>query len=55
MTTATQLKVGSVVRGSETFTNQKGVAYPAGICSETVGSTGVFLGKVPIPPGGASP
>lgn len=31
MTTATQLKVGSVVRGSENFTNQKGVAYPTGI------------------------
>ena len=58
MTTATHLKVGNVVRGLENFTNQNGVAYPAGICSKTVGSIGVFLGKVTIPPGaheGASP
>jgi len=53
MTKATQLKVGSAVRGLENFTNQNEVAFPAGICSETAGSTGVFLGKVTIPPGGA--
>jgi uncharacterized RmlC-like cupin family protein len=52
MATAAELKVGSVVRGSENFMSQQGTVYPPGICAETVGSTGVFLGKVTIPPGG---
>jgi len=51
MAAAADVKVGSVVRGSENFTSQQGAVYPPGICAETVGSTGVFLGKVTIPPG----
>jgi len=52
MTTAAQLRVGSIARGSERFTNQEGMEYPLAISAETVRTTGVFLGKVTIPPGG---
>ena len=46
------LKVGGVLRGSEGFTSRQGTVHPSAICAETVGATGVFLGKVTIPPGG---
>jgi len=54
MATAAQLRVSGVVRGSEHFTSPQGAVYPPGICAETVGATGVFPGKVTIPPGGGA-
>ena len=48
---AAELKFGCVVRGSENFTSEQRAVYPPGICAETVGSVGAFLGKVTIPPG----
>ncbi len=38
MAVAVDVKVGSVVRGSATFTSQHGAVDPPAICAETVGS-----------------
>jgi uncharacterized RmlC-like cupin family protein len=41
----------SVVSGSTKFTSPQGSDYSPGISAETVGSHGLFLGEVTLPPG----
>ncbi|WP_290705004.1 cupin domain-containing protein [Amphritea sp.] len=44
-------KIGSVVKGADSYTSQQGSIYSPGISAETVGSEAVFLGVVTIPEG----
>lgn len=48
----TEKKVGSVVRGSDSYMSKQGSVYAPGISAETVGSKAVFLGMVTLPPEG---
>ncbi len=47
-----ELKVGCVVRSSDSYMSKQGSVYAPGISAETVGSTVVFLGMVTLPPEG---
>ena len=49
---AKERKLGSVIRGSESYRSKQGSVYSPGISAETVGSKVLFLGMVTLPPGG---
>lgn len=51
MEPATEVKVGCVVRGSQSYRSEQGSVYAPGISAETAASKVVFLGIVTIPPG----
>ncbi len=44
--------VGRVVRGGESYVGKQGPRYTPGVSAETVGSQGLWLGSVTLPPGG---
>jgi uncharacterized RmlC-like cupin family protein len=44
--------VGGVVRGGESYEGKQGLDYTPGVSAETVGSQALWLGTVPLPPGG---
>jgi uncharacterized RmlC-like cupin family protein len=43
---------GGVVRGGEIYQGKQGLDYTPGVSAETVGSEALWLGTVPLPPGG---
>jgi uncharacterized RmlC-like cupin family protein len=43
---------GGVVRGGEIYQGKQGLDYTPGVSAETVGSQALWLGTVPLPPGG---
>jgi uncharacterized RmlC-like cupin family protein len=45
-------KLGGVVRGGEIYQGKQGLDYTPGVSAETVGSQALWLGTVPLPPGG---
>lgn len=45
-----EAKVGSVVRGSESYESQQGPTYAPGVSAETVGAKALFLGVVTMDP-----
>ena len=45
-------RVGRVVRSGESYPGKQGVDFTPGVSAETVGSRGLWLGSVVIPPGG---
>lgn len=49
---STKPNVGSVVRSGETYQGKQGPDYTPGISAESVGSVGLWLGSVTLPPGG---
>ena|SRR5438876_7660742 len=51
MKPATEVKIGRMVRGSQSYRSEQGSVYAPGISAETVGSKVVFLGMVTLPPG----
>ena len=44
--------LGGVVRGGELYRGKQGLDYTPGVSAETVGSQALWLGTVPLPPGG---
>ena len=42
---------GSVVRGGASYTGKQGLTYTPGVSAETVSSTTLWFGSVPVPPG----
>ena len=44
--------VGGVVRGGDSYEGKQGLDYTPGVSAETVGSQALWLGTVPLPPGG---
>ena len=51
MKPATEIKIGRVVRGSQSYRSEQGSVYAPGISAETAASKVVFLGMVTLPPG----
>ncbi len=45
-------KVGRVVQGGASYQGKQGPDYTPGVSAETVGSQGLWLGSVVLPPGG---
>jgi uncharacterized RmlC-like cupin family protein len=45
-------RTGRVVQAGESYVGKQGLAYTPGVSAETVGSAGLWLGSVPVPPGG---
>ena len=45
-------KVGSVVRAADGYQSEQAAIYAPAVSAETVGSRGLFLGRVSLPPGG---
>jgi len=45
-------QAGQVVRSGASYVGQQGLTYTPGVSAETVGSTRLWLGSVPVPPGG---
>jgi uncharacterized RmlC-like cupin family protein len=43
---------GRVVRAAESYVGKQGLTYTPGISAETVGAMALWLGSVPVPPGG---
>jgi uncharacterized RmlC-like cupin family protein len=43
---------GRVVRAGESYVGKQGLAYTPGVSAETVGASTLWLGSVPVPPGG---
>ena len=43
---------GGVVPGGEIYQGKQGLDYTPGVSAETVGSQALWLGTVPLPPGG---
>ena len=43
---------GRVVRAQESYVGKQGLTYTPGVSAETVGATALWLGTVPVPPGG---
>ena len=43
---------GRVVRSGESYAGKQGLTYTPGVSAETVGAEGLWLGSVPVPPGG---
>ncbi len=43
--------VGRVVRPGESYVGKQGLRYTPGVSAESVGSTSLWLGSVPVPPG----
>jgi uncharacterized RmlC-like cupin family protein len=52
MEATTRVKIGRVVRAGEPYAGKQGPNYTPGVSAETVGSQGLWLGSVVIPPGG---
>ena len=52
MEATTRMKIGRVVRAGEPYAGKQGPNYTPGVSAETVGSQGLWLGSVVIPPGG---
>jgi uncharacterized RmlC-like cupin family protein len=52
MEAATGAKIGRVVPAGERYRGKQGLDYTPGISAETVGSDGLWLGSVVLPPGG---
>jgi len=48
----TDASVGRVVRAGESYVGKQGPRYTPGVSAETVGSQGLWLGSVTLPPGG---
>lgn len=44
--------VGRVVRAGESYVGKQGPRYTPGVSAETVGSRGLWLGSITLPPGG---
>ena len=44
--------LGGVVRGGELYRGKQGLDYTPGVSAETVGSRGLWLGSVTLPPAG---
>src|SRR5260370_9901205 len=44
-------KSGRVVRAGDAYTGKQGLDYTPGVSAQTVGSTGLWVGTVVIPPG----
>ena len=49
---STDASVGRVVNGGESYVGKQGPTYTPGVSAETVGSRGLWLGSVTLPPGG---
>ncbi len=49
---STDASVGRVVRGGESYVGKQGPSYTPGVSAESVGSRGLWLGSVTLPPGG---
>ncbi|HEX9543282.1 MAG TPA: cupin domain-containing protein [Streptosporangiaceae bacterium] len=45
-------KSGRVVRAGDSYAGKQGLDYTPGVSAQTVGSTGLWVGTVVIPPGG---
>ena len=45
-------RIGRVVQAGESYVGKQGLAYTPGVSAETVGSAALWLGSVPVPPGG---
>jgi len=45
-------QLGHVVRAGESYAGKQGLTYTPGVSAETVGANALWLGSVPIPPGG---
>jgi uncharacterized RmlC-like cupin family protein len=43
---------GRVVPAAESYVGKQGLTYTPGISAETAGATALWLGSVPVPPGG---
>lgn len=43
---------GHAVRAGESYLGKQGLTYTPGVSAETVGSRAIWLGSVPVPPGG---
>src|ERR1700674_2849560 len=43
--------VGRVVRPGQSYVGKQGLRYTPGVSAESVGSTSLWLGSVPVPPG----
>ena len=43
--------VGRVVPAGQSYVGKQGLTYSPGVSAETVGSEGLWLGSVPVPPG----
>ena len=43
---------GRVVRAGESYVGAQGLTYTPGVSAETVASDALWLGSVPVPPGG---
>lgn len=52
MEAAAGAKYGRVVQAGESYRGKQGPKYTPGIAAETVGSRGLWLGSVVLPPGG---
>ena len=52
MEAATRAKIGRVVPAGERYQGKQGLDYTPGVSAETVGSEGLWLGSVVLPPGG---
>lgn len=51
MNTVTEFRPRCVVDGAEPYTSVQGTVYAPGVCAETVGASGLFLGIVTLAPG----
>ena len=45
-------RIGRVVRAGEGYVGKQGLTYTPGVSAETVGAKALWLGSVPVPPGG---
>jgi uncharacterized RmlC-like cupin family protein len=52
MDEASSERTGRVVQARESYVGKQGLAYTPGVSAETVGSAALWLGSVPVPPGG---
>jgi uncharacterized RmlC-like cupin family protein len=43
---------GRVVRSGQSYLGKQGLSYTPGVSSESVGAKALWLGSVPVPPGG---
>lgn len=51
MKPTTEINVGRVVRGSQSYRSEQGTVYAPEISAETAASKVLFLGVVTLPPG----
>ena len=52
MARAVKANVGSVVRAGEAYHGKQGLDYTPGVSAQSVGSQGIWLGSVTVPPHG---